>query len=60
MKAGDTVKFSKPVGDEAALRFDVQEVNGDRALIRLRCTWPIAPTQIVDVRELELAADEVA
>jgi hypothetical protein len=51
---GDQVKFSRPLGtDEAALRFDLMEIRGDRVLIRLRCDWRIRPTEVVAITEIE-------
>ena len=45
---GDTVRLVAPAdADEAAARFDVVELRGDRVLIRLRCDLPIPPTEAV-------------
>lgn len=55
MKALDIVKYAAPAQGEEDLRFEVREVNGDRALIALVCDWTIPPVECVKVDDLALA-----
>ncbi len=56
MKVNDEVKWSCPVdANEAAERFIVLEVNGDRCLIEDICDLPIRPTMVARTAELSPA-----
>ena len=53
IKAGEVVKLTRPVdAAEAAARYDVVELRGDRVLIRLRCNLPIPPMEAVAKTEV--------
>lgn len=48
MNVGQPVKFREPANEsEAAARFVLIEINGDRGLIRLLCDLPIPPIELV-------------
>ena len=54
LTAGDIVKLREPVSaEEAAARFDVVELRGDRVLIRLQCDMRIPPMEAVLVSDVE-------
>ena len=60
MKAGDMVKYSKPVDEEEAkLRFILlRDQEMGRADIQLICDYRIKPVETVEVGEIELAAGQ--
>jgi hypothetical protein len=57
MKAGDIVKYSKPLSDEEAkIRFVLlSDPEKGRADIQLICDYRIKPIETVEVGEIELA-----
>jgi len=60
MKAGDIVKYSRPVSEEeAAFRFILlNEPEKGRVDIQLICDDRIKPVETVETEEVELAAGE--
>lgn len=51
---GDVVRLQRPAdADEAAARFDVIELRGDRVLIRLKCNLPLPPMEAVMLGDVE-------
>jgi hypothetical protein len=60
-KIGERVRLTQPaVGEESAV-YVVQEWNGDRGFIRLKCDLPIPPVELVrssDICYLELPSTE--
>lgn len=54
---GDVVELSNPVDErERAARYVVEELRGDRVLIRLICDLPIPPTEVVALNEARPAS----
>ena len=61
MQPGQLVKLRQPENEaEAAARFSLVEVNGDRALIRLLCDLPIPPVELVRISDIAPAGDAEA
>lgn len=53
-RPGDIVKLSQPAPGEESARYVVSEWNEDRGFVRLVCTLPIAPVELVRASEIEL------
>ena len=54
MNIGETVRFSNPLTpDEAAERFTVLEIRGDRVLVEFICSMHLLPTFVYLLSDLE-------